>query len=158
MARIDDAVRRILRVKIRAGMFEKGAPSIRELAGKAELIGSAEHRAVAREAVRKSLVLLKNKNQLLPLKGGQHIVVAGDGADNIGKQNGGWTLTWQGTENENSDFPGATSIYAGLKQAVSAIGGTTELSVDGNFAKKPDVAVVVFGEEPYAEGLVMLSR
>ena len=153
MARIDDAVRRILRVKIRAGMFEKGAPSSRELAGKAELIGSAEHRAVAREAVRKSLVLLKNKNQLLPLKGGQHIVVAGDGADNIGKQNGGWTLTWQGTENENSDFPGATSIYAGLKQAVSAIGGTTELSVDGNFAKKPDVAVVVFGEEPYAEGV-----
>lgn len=153
MERIDDAVRRILRVKIRSGLFDKGAPSSRELAGKAELIGSAEHRAVAREAVRKSLVLLKNKNQLLPLKGGQHIVVAGDGADNIGKQNGGWTLTWQGTENENSDFPGATSIYTGLKQAVSAIGGTTELSVDGNYAKKPDVAVVVFGEEPYAEGV-----
>ncbi len=111
MARIDDAVRRILRVKIRAGMFEKGAPSTRELAGKTEIIGSAAHRAVAREAVRKSLVLLKNKNQLLPLKGAQHVVVAGDGADNIGKQNGGWTITWQGTENENSDFPGATSIY-----------------------------------------------
>ena len=153
MARIDDAVRRILRVKIRAGIFEKGAPSTRELAGKAELIGSAEHRAVAREAVRKSLVLLKNKKQLLPLKGGQHIVVAGDGADNIGKQNGGWTITWQGTENENSDFPGATSIYAGLQQAVNNIGGSTELSADGSFAKKPDVAVVVFGEEPYAEGV-----
>jgi beta-glucosidase len=153
MARIDDAVRRILRVKIRAGMFEKGAPSTRELAGKAGIIGSAEHRAVAREAVRKSLVLLKNKNQLLPLKGGQHVVVAGDGADNIGKQNGGWTITWQGTENENSDFPGATSIYAGLEQAVNNIGGSTELSEDGSFAKKPDVAVVVFGEEPYAEGV-----
>jgi len=153
MARIDDAVRRILRVKIRAGMFEKGAPSTRELAGKTEIIGSAAHRAVAREAVRKSLVLLKNKNQLLPLKGAQHVVVAGDGADNIGKQNGGWTITWQGTENENSDFPGATSIYAGLEQAVNNNGGTTELSADGSFAKKPDVAVVVFGEEPYAEGV-----
>jgi beta-glucosidase len=151
MARIDDAVRRILRVKIRAGIFEKGTPSTRAIAGKAEIIGSAEHRAVAREAVRKSLVLLKNKNQLLPLKGSQHVLVTGDGADNIGKQNGGWTITWQGTENENSDFPGATSIYAGLQQAVNNIGGSTELSEDGSWQKKPDVAVVVFGENPYAE-------
>ncbi len=153
MARIDDAVRRILRVKIRAGLFEKGAPSTREIAGKADIIGSAEHRAVARDAVRKSLVLLKNQNKLLPLKGAQHVLVTGDGADNIGKQNGGWTITWQGTENENSDFPGATSIYTGLEQAVNNIGGSTELSEDGSWQKKPDVAVVVFGEEPYAEGV-----
>ena len=107
------------------------------LAGKAEIIGSAAHRAVAREAVRKSLVLLKNKNQLLPLKGAQHVVVAGDGADNIGKQNGGWTITWQGTENENSDFPGATSIYAGLQQAVNNNRrNSTELSADGSLAEK----------------------
>jgi beta-glucosidase len=67
MSRIDDAVRRILRVKLRAGLFEKGAPSTRPYAGKTELIGSAEHRAIAREAARKSLVLLKNDGQVLPL-------------------------------------------------------------------------------------------
>jgi beta-glucosidase len=152
MARIDDAVSRILRVKLRAGMFEKAAPSKREITADSSIIGSADHRAVAREAVRKSLVMLKNRSQLLPLKAKQHILVTGDGADNIGKQNGGWTITWQGTENLNSDFPGATSIYAGIDQAMSNIGGTTELSSDGSFVKKPDVAVVVFGEEPYAEG------
>lgn len=152
MARIDDAVSRILRVKLRAGLFEKGAPSSREVAGNEALIGSPEHRAVAREAVRKSLVLLKNNNRTLPLKSGQHILVTGDGADNIGKQNGGWTITWQGTENKNSDFPGATSIYAGIDQAMTEIGGSAELSTDDSWTKKPDVAVVVFGEEPYAEG------
>lgn len=151
MTRIDDAVARILRVKIRAGLFEKGLPSSREVAGKSDLIGAPEHRQVARDAVRKSLVLLKNNN-VLPLKPKQHILVTGDGADNIGKQNGGWTITWQGTENKNSEFPGATSIYGGLQQAMEAIGGSTELSVGGDWNKKPDVAVVVFGEEPYAEG------
>ena len=151
MARIDDAVERILRVKIRAGLFEKGLPSSREVAGNADLIGAPAHREVARDAVRKSLVLLKN-NDVLPLRAGQHVLVAGDGADNIGKQNGGWTITWQGTENKNSEFPGATSIYDGLANAINSIGGSTELSVSGNWSKKPDVAVVVFGEEPYAEG------
>ena len=152
MARIDDAVSRILRVKLRAGMFEKAAPSMRKITADSSIIGSAEHRAVARDAVRKSLVMLKNRDQILPIKPKQHILVTGDGADNIGKQNGGWTITWQGTENLNSDFPGGTSIYAGIDQAVAEIGGTTELSSDGSFAKKPDMAVVVFGEEPYAEG------
>ena len=153
MSRIDDAVRRILRVKIRAGLFEKGAPSTRKVAGNKSLIGASEHRAVARDAVRKSLLLLKNKNQLLPLQPEQHVLVTGDGADNIGKQNGGWTITWQGTENKNSEFPGATSIYAGLNSALENIGSTSELSTDGSWTKKPDVAVVVFGEEPYAEGV-----
>jgi beta-glucosidase len=152
MARIDDAVSRILRVKLRAGMFDKPAPSKRKITADSSIIGSTEHRAVARDAVRKSLVMLKNRKQLLPLKPKQHILLTGDGADNIGKQNGGWTITWQGTENLNSNFPGATSIYTGIKQAVGEIGGTTELSVDGSFIKKPDVAVVVFGENPYAEG------
>jgi beta-glucosidase len=151
MARIDDAVERILRVKIRAGLYEKGLPSSREVAGNADLLGAPEHREVAREAVRKSLVLLKNNN-VLPLRSEQHVLVAGDGADNIGKQNGGWTITWQGTGNENSEFPGATSIYDGLAEAIENIGGSTELSVSGDWSKKPDVAVVVFGEEPYAEG------
>ena len=152
MARIDDAVSRILRVKLRAGMFEKGAPSSREVAGDDTLIGAPAHRAVARDAVRKSLVLLKNDRGILPLKSDQHILVTGDGADNIGKQNGGWTITWQGTENKNSDFPGATSIYDGIQQAITEIGGSVELSADDTWSKKPDVAVVVFGEEPYAEG------
>lgn len=149
--RLNDAVRRILRVKFRAGMFEKAKPSERHYAGREDLIGSEEHRAVARQAVRESLVLLKNQNGLLPLNPTQHILVAGDGADNIGKQAGGWTLTWQGTGNENDDFPGASSIYDGIAEAVTAAGGSVELDVDGNFDEKPDVAVVVFGEDPYAE-------
>jgi beta-glucosidase len=150
-SRIDDAVRRILRVKLRAGMFEKGKPSSRPLAGKRELIGAPEHRAVARQAVRESLVLLKNSDGLLPLKADANVLVAGSGADNISKQAGGWTITWQGTENTNADFPGATSIYAGIRQAVTAAGGKATLSADGSWKTKPDVAIVVFGEDPYAE-------
>ncbi len=151
-ARIDDAVRRILRVKIRAGLFERGRPSSRPLAGESSLLGSAEHRAVARQAVRESLVLLKNRNGLLPLRRNLNVLVAGDGADNISKQTGGWTITWQGTENTNADFPGATSIYDGIREAVEAGRGTVRLDREGNFDTRPDVAIVVFGEDPYAEG------
>jgi beta-glucosidase len=79
------------------------------------------------------------------------VLVAGDGADNIGKQTGGWTLTWQGTGNTNEDFPGATSIFAGIRDAVDAAGGTAELDVEGNYDQRPDAAIVVFGEDPYAE-------
>jgi beta-glucosidase len=150
-ARLDDAVSRILRVKLRAGLFEKGAPSTRELAGKREVIGSPEHRAVARQAVRESVVLLKNNSQTLPVKATSKILVAGDGADNIGKQSGGWSITWQGTGNINADFPGGTSIYQGIADAAKAAGGAVELSVDGSYKTKPDVAFVVFGEDPYAE-------
>ncbi|WP_309088545.1 glycoside hydrolase family 3 N-terminal domain-containing protein, partial [Phenylobacterium sp.] len=146
MARIDDAVRRILRVKIKAGLFGP-----RPLEGKLENIGSAENRAIARQAVRESLVLLKNNGGVLPIRSSARVLVAGDGADNIGKQSGGWTLSWQGTGNKASDFPGAQSIWAGLREAVEAGGGQAELSPDGSFNTKPDVAIVVFGEEPYAE-------
>ena len=79
------------------------------------------------------------------------MLIAGDAADDIGRQSGGWTLSWQGDGNTNADFPGATSIYAGIAEAMKAGGGKTVLSTDGTFAEKPDVAVVVFGEEPYAE-------
>jgi beta-glucosidase len=151
MARLDDAVRRILRVKLRSGLFEAGKPSSRAPAGKYELLGSPEHRAVARQAVRESLVLLKNAGKVLPLKPNMNVLVAGDGADNIPKQNGGWTLTWQGTGITNKHFPKAESIFAGIRSAVTAGGGSATLSVDGKYTRKPDVAIVVFGEDPYAE-------
>jgi beta-glucosidase len=151
MSRIDDAVTRILRVKLRAGLFEKGRPSSRPLADKSVQIGAPEHRAVAREAVRKSVVLLKNDKCLLPLSPKANVLVAGDGADNIGKQVGGWSISWQGTGNANADFPGATSLFDGIRSAVTAAGGTATLSVEGRYETKPDVAIVVFGEDPYAE-------
>jgi beta-glucosidase len=150
-ARLDDAVARILRVKVRMGLFEAGPPSKRPGGGQFDQLGSPAHRAVAREAVRKSLVLLKNENGLLPLAPAQRVLVTGDGADNIGKQSGGWTITWQGTGLDNSRFPGATSIWKGIQAAVTMAGGTAELSVDGKYSSKPDVAIVVFGENPYAE-------
>lgn len=151
MARLDEAVLRILRIKAEMGLFEQVKPSERPLAGRYELLGNAQHRALAREAARKSLVLLKNNQQLLPLQPTGRVLVAGDGADNIGKQSGGWTLSWQGSGNANSDFPNGDSIYAGILQTVSAGGGSVELSENGRYSQRPDVAIVVFGEEPYAE-------
>ena len=150
-ARIDDAVRRILRVKLRAGLFEKPKPSARPLAGRYELLGAPEHRAVARQAVRESLVLLKNAGKALPIRANANVLVAGDGADNIGKQSGGWTINWQGTGNTAADFPNGQSIFAGIRDALGASGGRATLSVDGRYTAKPDVAIVVFGEDPYAE-------
>ncbi|KRG52619.1 glycoside hydrolase family 3 protein [Stenotrophomonas beteli] len=149
--RLDDAVRRILRVKFRLGLFEAGRPSSRAVGGQFALIGAPEHRAVARQAVRESLVLLKNQNGLLPLSPKQRILVAGDGADDVGKQAGGWTLNWQGTGTTRKDFPNADSIYEGIARQATAAGGEAVLAVDGRYAVKPDVAVVVFGEDPYAE-------
>ena len=151
MERLHDAVRRILRVKFEAGLFEAGAPSSRRFAGMTEYLGALEHRAVARQAVRESLVLLKNDGKLLPLARGQRVLVAGSGADDIAQQSGGWTLTWQGTDNSNDDFPGATSIFSGIHDAVTSAGGSATLSDDGRYSKRPDVAIVVFGEAPYAE-------
>lgn len=152
LSRIDDAVRRILRMKLRAGLFDRGRPSARPSA-EASVIGCAAHRALAREAARKSFVLLKNRAGRLPLAPKQRILVAGDGAHNLGKQCGGWTLTWQGTQNEREDFPGATTFWEGLQGAIEKAGGVAELASDGAFRERPDVAVVIFGEEPYAEGV-----
>jgi len=150
-ARLDDAVRRILRVKFRLGLFEAGKPSTRAVGGQFALLGSAEHRDVARQAVRESLVLLKNAGGVLPLAPKQRILVAGDGANDVGKQAGGWTLNWQGTGTTRKDFPNADSIYEGLAKQAKAAGGEAILAVDGKYTQKPDVAVVVFGENPYAE-------
>ncbi|KUR70836.1 1,4-beta-D-glucan glucohydrolase [Novosphingobium fuchskuhlense] len=150
MARLDDAVSRILRVKARLGLFEMGAPSTRPLSGQWQLLGSPEHRAIAREAVRKSLVLLKNTG-ILPLRKGARLLVAGDGADDVARQSGGWTISWQGTGLTRDQFPGATTLWEGLKSATEATGGSAQLAPDGRFSQKPDAAVVVFGEMPYAE-------
>ncbi|MBN7849293.1 exo 1,3/1,4-beta-D-glucan glucohydrolase [Stenotrophomonas maltophilia] len=149
--RLDDAVRRILRVKFRLGLFEAGRPSTRAVGGQFALIGAPAHRTVARQAVRESLVLLKNQDHLLPLSPKQRILVAGDGANDVGKQAGGWTLNWQGTGTSRRDFPNADTIYEGIARQASAAGGEAVLAVDGRYAVKPDVAVVVFGEDPYAE-------
>ena len=147
MARLDDAVTRILRVKARLGLFEASLP----WENKDGVMGAPEHRSIAREAVAKSLVLLKNDGGTLPLRGNAHVLIAGDGADNIGKQSGGWTYSWQGTGNTNADFPTGTSIGAGIAAALKAEGGSAEINAAGRFTTKPDVAVVVIGEEPYAE-------
>jgi beta-glucosidase len=150
-ARIDDAVRRILRVKVTAGMFKRSAPKDRRDAGDFAELGSPAHRAVARKAVRESLVLLKNSGHALPLRAGAHILVCGDLANDIGAQTGGWTIDWQGNHNRNADFPGATSIFDGIRAAATAVGGIAWLDADCQFTARPDVAVVIFGERPYAE-------
>ncbi|SEH73754.1 beta-glucosidase [Rheinheimera pacifica] len=107
-ARLDDAVRRFLRAKIRWGVFTRGKPSSRPESLKPEWFNAPAHRELAREAVRKSLVLLKNNNNILPVSPKSRVLIAGDGADNIAKQAGGWSVSWQGTDNTNADFPNAT--------------------------------------------------
>ncbi len=149
-ARIDDAVSRILRVKLRADLWNKPAPASRALAGKNALIGSKVHRYIARQAVRESLVLLKNDG-VLPLNPEQRILVAGPGADSIAMQSGGWSVTWRGNNNPNQAYPGATSILAGIKQAVEPRGGKVIYNQAGQTEAKVDAAIVVFGEQPYAE-------
>lgn len=153
MARLDDAVRRILRVKLRYDAWAKGRPSTRDAARRPDLLGHPDHRALAREAVAKSLVLLKNNGGVLPIRRGARVLVAGDAADSMAMQAGGWSISWQGGGDlANGDFPGGTTIWAGLDAAIRAGGGTATLSPDGRFsAARPDVAIVVFGEKPYAE-------
>lgn len=145
-ARIDDAVRRILRVKAKLGLLDG-----RQAVAAPAVIGSAAHRALAREAVARSLVLLKNEGSILPIRPGAHVLVAGDAADDMARQTGGWTISWQGSDTTRRDFPQGRTIYEGLAQAIAAAGGTADLAVQGTYAHKPDVAIVVFGERPYAE-------
>ncbi len=154
MERIDDAVRRILRVKFMMGLFEHPMSDQADLAS----VGSDEHRAVARQAVSESLVLLKNANNTLPIpKDTAHIFIAGGSADDIGVQSGGWTIEWQGRAGKITT---GTTIQAGIKNLV---GSTAEVTFDrfGNFKKAVDAAgnplhaevgIVVVGEQPYAEG------
>ncbi|MFT6924551.1 MAG: beta-glucosidase [Psychromonas sp.] len=162
--RIDDAVTRILRVKMRAGMFSHPRPSERQLAGDSTVLASTAHRAIAREAVRKSLVLLKNKKvaekSVLPLNPASKILVTGVSADSMELQTGGWTLSWQGTGNTNDEFPNGNTILDGIRAAVSAAGGTVDYSADGSLADDVsyDVIIVALGETPYAEGQGDISK
>lgn len=148
MARIDDAVSRIVRVKLRAGMFGK-KPSASRYAGKPEAL---QARALARQAVRESLVLLKNDAGALPLAAGKKILVVGKSADSLVNQSGGWSLTWQGTGNTNSDFPNADSILKGIEQAAGAGNVTYSIDATGVDVSLFDAVVAVIGETPYAEG------
>lgn len=148
MARIDDAVRRILRVKMRAGLFDGKAPSAHPRAGD---LSALQHKALARRAVRESLVLLKNERAALPIKPGARVLVVGKGAHNIPMQAGGWSLTWQGDETTNDDYPEAQSILAGLR----AVAGDDFTIMDGTRVGANlgdyDIAIAVVGEPPYAE-------
>ena len=149
--RLDDAVRRILRVKLSSGIFQKGAPSSRVNAGNESLLALPKHRVIARQAVRESMVLLKNNNQLLPIDPTKTILVVGDGAASISKASGGWTLSWQGTGHNNDKFPNGESILQGIEEAVNTAGGKVIFSEDADTSIKADVVIAVYGEDPYAE-------
>jgi beta-glucosidase len=149
MARIDDAVTRILRVKLRAGLFSGRKPSQRLDAGNAAAL---QARALAREAVQKSLVLLKNNGKVLPLARGKKILVVGKSANSLPNQTGGWSLTWQGTGNTNSDFPNGDTILAGIQEAAGAANVTYSSSGRGVTVSNFDAVIAVVGETPYAEG------
>jgi beta-glucosidase len=148
MARIDDAVTRILRTKYALGLFDEGRNHLADRSLHASF-GSAEHRALARQAVRESLVVLKNEKKALPLaKTAKRIHVAGRSADDVGNQCGGWTITWQGKSGAPTQ---GTTVLAGLRAAVAS-GSQVSYSKDGAGAEGADVAVAVVGETPYAEG------
>jgi beta-glucosidase len=151
MERLNDAVRRILRVKLASGIFEKGAPSSRTNAGDENILGLPENRSIARQAVRESMVLLKNNNQVLPINASKTILVVGDGAASISKASGGWTLSWQGTGHENDEFPNGESILNGIEEVVSDAGGKVIFSPNGDTSLEADVVIAIYGENPYAE-------
>lgn len=149
MARIDDAVTRILRVKLRAGLFQGKRPSQRLDAGNAAAL---QARALGREAVSKSLVLLKNQNNVLPITRGKKVLVVGKSADSMVNQTGGWSLTWQGTGNNNTDFPNGDTVLAGIREATGAANVTFSQNGRGVKITSFDVVIAVVGETPYAEG------
>ncbi|MFD8491749.1 exo 1,3/1,4-beta-D-glucan glucohydrolase [Amycolatopsis sp. NPDC059657] len=154
LARIDDAVTRILRVKLRAGLFDAPKPSAREHADSAAAL---QDRRLARDAVRDSQVLLKNNGKVLPLSPRAKVLVVGKSADSLQNQTGGWTLTWQGTGNTNADFPNGTSILGGLRETL----GAANVTFDEKGTVDPkgfDAVIAVIGETPYAEGNGDLTR
>jgi len=153
VSRIDDAVTRILRVKFAAGLLDPNRSPLADRTLQAQF-GSPEHRAVARQAVAESLVLLKNNKNVLPIsKTVTHIHVAGRGADNLGMQCGGWTVNWQGgiTSQITQQIVGGTTILTAIKNTVAKTTNVT-YSADGTGAAGADLGIVVIGETPYAEG------
>ena len=145
LARVDDAVTRILRVKAAMGLLEPNPNSAATSPGS---FGSAAHRELARQAVRESLVLLKNNAQTLPLSKTARLAVSGSGADNTGAQCGGWTINWQGQS--GNVVPGATSILAAMRDASRE---PIDFAPGGVTATEADVNVVIISETPYAEWL-----
>jgi beta-glucosidase len=150
MSRIDDAVSRIIRVKLKAGLFAS-SPVTGPHPG-AEVLHSAKVRELAREAVRKSLVLLKNDRGLLPLKRNGRILVVGKGADSLPMQAGGWSLTWQGDKTATSDYPNADTLLAAMRKSLG--NDRVDYSADGAGVdvKRYSAVVLVAAEKPYAEG------
>ena len=151
--RLDDAVKRILKVKKYLGLFDKRLPH--EFSE--NFIGSELHRDIARQAVRESLVLLKNKDSILPINPSSKVLIVGDQSRYIENQMGGWTITWQGktwegTEISNNDFPNTLSIFDSLSKHITNSGGFVEFSKDGSYIQKPDYVIMIYGETPYAEG------
>ncbi|WP_199442789.1 glycoside hydrolase family 3 protein [Umezawaea beigongshangensis] len=155
MSRIDDAVTRILRVKLRAGIFDAPKPSQRDHAGSQRAL---EARELARKAVRESQVLLKNEKRVLPLSPRSKVLVVGKSADSMQNQTGGWTLSWQGTGNTNADFPNGTTVLGGLKEALGEANVTFSETAEGVDPAAYDAVIAVIGETPYAEGVGDLTR
>ena len=146
MERIDDAVSRILKIKKKLGLFDKPIKAPKNT----DVVGSKKHRDLARKSVRKSLVLLKNKGDILPLnKDSGKITLVGEHADNIGYQSGGWTIHWQGG---SGDITPGTTILDAFKSAV-ADSNSIHYSKYGENLLNPDVVVVAVGEKPYSEGV-----
>ncbi|WP_347261496.1 glycoside hydrolase family 3 protein [Rudaea sp.] len=145
MARIDDAVTRILRVKMRAGLFERDPDAV---VGDA---GDLQARDLARRAVRESLVLLKNDDAALPLRRGAKILVVGKSANSLRNQSGGWTLNWQGMKNHNADFLTGDTILAGIREAAGAANVVLDKTASSAKVESFDAVVAVVGELPYAE-------
>jgi beta-glucosidase len=148
MARIDDAVSRILRVKQDCGLFQSPMVEPNHL----DVIGSAPHRALAREAARKSAVLLKNENAALPVaEGTPRVLVAGQGADDLGLQCGGWTIEWMG---QMGPVTAGTTLLEALRAALPT--EAVYYAADGSFnadTELADTGIVVVAEPPYAEGV-----
>jgi len=130
--RLDEAVKNILSVKYLLGMFDGREPHNYDQ----NYVGIDSHREIARQAVRESIVLLKNNNNTLPIKNQKHILVVGNSAKKITKHMGGWTITWQGRENANSEFPNSRSIYEAIKLKAESNGGSVEYSLNSNYEKK----------------------
>ena len=151
--RLNDAVQRILIVKEHLGLFNQRVPH----SYNKNFLGSKEHRMLARQAVRESIVLLKNQNNNLPMNPNKKYLIVGEMSQQIENQMGGWTITWQGKSWEgvnlsNEDFPNTQSIFDSLSNFIIQNGGSVEYSKDGSYKNKPDTVIFVYGETPYAEG------